>query len=389
MRRSTPRGRVSEANHQRLLLLNETASYRVEELLSQLGVGFRRQGKMLVGPCPVHGGAKQDKWQMYPDGHSARGLWYCRSRGCEKVFQRTIAGLVRGVLSRERLGWEPGCKGRLVSMKTAIDYVCRFLGQKWQDLRPDWVSAEKHKFVAEQALFGRTPEVRGDGTSPEQVRARLEIPSKYFLSRGYPADVLTRYLVGEPKSAKPDSPMYRRAVVPVFDNDGRLVVGYTGRSLVERCATCGRWHEGDCPPERDAAQPRYAKWRNHGFHKEHHLYNFWAAKAAIRETGTVILVEGPGDVWALEAGGVKNAVGLFGVTLNDPQQVLLERSGAMNVILLLDSDWAGAAGLEEIRRALCRGFNVTAPKLTKKDVGAYAPTEVREYLLPLLEMTKR
>jgi hypothetical protein len=369
----------------RLTLLNELVSYKVDDLLDRLGVRLRRQGKKLAGACPVHGGGRQDAFNLYPEGHTMPGVWVCRSRGCHKVFKQTLVGFTRGVLSQQE-GWEPGGKKPPVPMSKAIAFVCEVVGQKWDAIKADAAAAERKRFVSEVTTYrGYVPQVK-EGWDVRDVRKRLECPSPYFLGRGFSAEILDRFSVGDALIGDSQSPMYRRAVVPVFDKQGR-VVGTTGRSLLPPCSSCGRHHDpaDGCPAEECRRLPQFAKWRNTpGFAKEHHLFNFWGARPAIQKRGKVALVEGPPDVLKLVQAGCENAVALFGVDLNDPQLVLLEMSGAMEVVLLLDPDKGGDAGTETVAETLRRsGFRVSIPRFDEEP-GDMSDERVRQDILPLL-----
>jgi hypothetical protein len=271
-------------------------------------------------------------------------------------------------------------------MTEVIQYLCGFVGQSWDSLKADLVAAEKRRFVADMAVLGRAVETRSEGWDPKVARDRLSIPSQYFLKRGCSREVLERYLVGESRATDPGAEMYQRAVVPIFDREGRRVVGGTGRSVWECCARCRLWHnpEEGCPSGA-TSEARSTKWRHsRGFPVEHTLYNWWAAREPIRTLGRVVLVEGPLDVLKLEMAGVRNSVALFGVNLSDPQQVLLEGSGAHTVIPLLDSDPAGAAGRANLIKELRRSFRVRAVELPGKDPGDMTAEQIRAELIPLI-----
>ena len=82
--------------------IKNMACANIEELLSELGVDSRRNGKMLVGPCPVHEGDNLSAWNLYPEGEEVRGYWVCRTHHCEKkkgqngklLYGSTIIGFV-------------------------------------------------------------------------------------------------------------------------------------------------------------------------------------------------------------------------------------------------------------------------------------------------------
>jgi 5S rRNA maturation endonuclease (ribonuclease M5) len=367
------------------------ASLRMDELLSQLGVKVRRTGRLLAGRCPVHGGNNPGAFNIYPDGHSVRGNWRCNTHHCEKVFRPSLLGFVRGVISHEELGWSGRQADKTVPFQKAVDYLCEFLGTKLKDIKVDLSEVEKRRFVSSVESLNAGAKAAQKGWPRVTVRGRLEIPSRYYMSRGYAADVLDKYDVGLNKSDDPANPMCGRIIVPIFDPDYQTVVGVTGRSIHPRCETCGAHHAtGTCPPNPDDA--RFAKWRNNqGFLKHRHLYNYWFAKKSIRETRAVVVVEGPGDVWRLVEAGIHNVVALFGVSLDDSQQVLLEASGAMDVILLLDKDGAGKKAVEEIKKLLGRSFRVHAPTWESdgKDIGEMPVPDVRAKIVPIIDSLSR
>jgi 5S rRNA maturation endonuclease (ribonuclease M5) len=347
---------------------------RAADLLASLGADLRPVGKSLLGPCPLHGGDRADALCVYTDGHTAPGLWCCRTRGCEAKWGRSLVSLARGLLSL--------AAGREVTRDAAARYACAFAGADWDSLKGDAEAEARRQFAAADRPAGDP----GEGWDPAAVRARLRVPSPYFVGRGFLASTLESFGVGEATAG----PLAGRAVAPVLDPAGRLVAGAAGRSTWPRCppeSGCGRWHDPaeGCPTADRARLPEYAKWRNTaGFRREFHLYNFARALPAVNATKAVVLVEGPGDVWRLAEGGVTNAVALMGVTLADPQQALLEGTHAMAVVVLTDADGAGEHAHAEIRKKLGRGFRLSFPKTRLKDAGSYSAEEVKNELAPAL-----
>ena len=91
------------------------------------------------------------------------------------------------------------------------------------------------------------------------------------------------------------------------------------------------------------------KWLNSkGFNSGACLYNYWNAKDHISETSTAILVEGQGDVWRLDEAGIYNVVGMFGCSLGGQQRLILERSGALKLVVMTDADEAGQKARDKI-----------------------------------------
>lgn len=356
----------------RLNALTDLVSTDIDRLFAELGIEARRRGKRYVGPCPVHNSDNPTSFHFYPEGSRVRGIWRCLTRDCHLQHKETLIGLVRAVLSTQ--------SGRNVSFWDAVHWVCRFAGVSYNDITVDISGHERRAFIGAMELLA--PQMEEPRSTPiADIASRLTIPSPYFLSRGYSQEVLKRYLVGEPREENPRSPFHRRAVVPVFSEDGRGIIGYTGRSLFAQCKDCHRWHGGTCPSQEYRHGPRYAKWRHSdNLPVRETLYNLHSARHEIRRTGKVVLVEGPGDVWRLEEAGLHNAVAVFGKTLEDPQQVLLEKLGVTTVVLMLDADEAGRAGNKEIIEILRTVFHLRIVSPPRKDVGEMSEEEVRRFL---------
>lgn len=361
--------------------LQDLVADKIDELIYEMGLSLTKNAKMYIGCCPIHGGDRRDALRLYRDGHSTKGNWVCYTRHCENQFKASIIGFVRGVLSHQQHGWS-GPSDKTVSFSDTLNYICSFLGIKLRDVKGEPETREKRQFTARMKAMLASPLARSSiALSREVVRQHLIFPAQYYLSRGYSAEVLERFDVGLYRHQGRE--LSNRVVVPVYDDDGVAVIGFTGRSIFERCETCGFYHESKAScPKTYAEQIGAAKWRNHpkDFNVHSGLYNFWAAKQAIRDTGTIFLVEGQGEVWRLAEAGESRVCGLYGCKLSDEQQVVLERSGAMNVIAILNNDRAGEEGREDIQRRLCRSYRVKCPKPPKNDLGDLSVTDVRSFL---------
>lgn len=366
---------------------------RLDELLNELGVTLFKSKRMYYGSCPIHGGDNPGAINLYHEGDTRPGFWKCNTRKCETHFKKTIIGFVRGVLSQQRFDWshlprqEEREKQPTVTWKDTVDWCCRFLGTDINGIAVDYGEMEKRRFAADVNALTRKPQQERQGLTRVAVRQHLQIPAAYFVGRGWSPELLDRYDVGfypgtVDKQGRP-LPLANRVAVPVYDNEYKVVAGFTGRSVFDACPSCSRWHHPDeaCPDKGDrAAWTRTAKWYNHNFSKESYLYNFWFAKRHIREAGVVVVVEGPGDVWRLEEAGIHVGVALFGVHLSDEQQVMLEMSGALNVVVLTNNDEAGESGRLELKQRLGRSFRLHFPQLSAKDLGEMTVPQVKEQI---------
>ncbi len=177
------------------------------------------------------------------------------------------------------------------------------------------------------------------GYAPDSWDALL----KHMLSKGVAeADLVTLGLVVENDRGRRYDRFRDRIVFPIKDALGR-VVGFSGRILEE-------------------GTPKYLNSpESEVFRKSELLYGLDRARASIRETGEVVVVEGYTDVMALHQVGETNAVAALGATLTTEQADALERLDARTVYLAFDADEAGQrAILSGLDQAVGRKLAVRA-----------------------------
>lgn len=368
-------------DYAKMNVLAQLVCYRLDDLLEKLEIDLRRSGKMYIGCCPVHNGDNYSALNLYPEGDSVPGVWRCNTRHCERVFEKTIIGFVRGVLSQRYFGWS--CDkpdDNKAPFPKVLKWLCTFVEKDWNDIKIDARTAELNRFASQIQTFKELT-AKNTGIPRKCVREHLQIPAEYYLQRGYKSETLDYFDVG--LCHKAGKEMFGRVVVPIYDNAGQLMVGCTARSVHRQCASCGLYHsaESKCPDKSDSKW--YSKWRHSG-NTGSALYNWWNAKQHIRDSACAVLVEGPGDVWRLHEAGVKNAVGMFGADLTDEQQIILERSGAMKLYIVRDNDAAGEISEGKLRDLLCRSYKVRFIVPSAKDVGEMTPEQVKREIVPCL-----
>jgi DNA primase len=114
-----------------------------------------------------------------------------------------------------------------------------------------------------------------------------------------------------------------RVIFPIHNRAGK-VIAFAGRIL------------GD-------GQPKYLNSpESKLFNKSRILYNLHQAKASIRKTRQIVLLEGYGDVISSWEAGVHNGVATMGTSLTE-QHIALMKSLADEIILSYDGDRAGQA----------------------------------------------
>lgn len=133
-----------------------------------------------------------------------------------------------------------------------------------------------------------------------------------------------------------------RLMIPLCDMRGDIV-GFTGRAM------------------RKEDEPKYLNSPESFLYKKGEvLFGLSLAKQAIRETGTVILVEGNLDVIASHKAGVKNIVASSGTALTESQLLLIKRF-TNHLLFCFDQDKAGF-------QAAIRGMRLAREKEFRLDV---------------------
>lgn len=316
-------------------------------MLNKLNIEYIEYPNRYSFSCPIHGGDNPEGCSIFTDGHSSKGNWQCWTHHCEDDYTNNIFGFIRGVLSTKRK--------RNVSLRETESFCLHILENGIQ------IEQEVNSDIDIFSIFTKKPIVNNTNFTRDQIRSKLEIPSKYFVDRGFSEQILDTFDVG--LCLEKNRPMFGRAVVPVYDIDYKYV-GCVGRSINENMKP---------------------KWLHSKGFKKSVLYGLNIAKRKILETQCAILVEGQGDVWRMHEAGFTQTVGIFGSSLVDDQLLLLESSGALNLIILTDYDEAGEKAASQIMKKCGRRFNYYRPTISKKDVGDMSIKEIKEELLPQLE----
>lgn len=357
---------------------------KIELLFEALGIDdIKLNGKMYVGNCPIHNGDNKTAFNLYPDGDYYRGNWKCRTHQCEKIFKGSIIGFVRGVLSTKKKHWEKDGDD-MVSFKETINFINSFLGDDISDVKISKKDIEKKNFARTiQNLVISDQESNSSKVTRHTVRQLLQIPADYFVQRGFSKDILDKYDVGLCLTSGKE--MCGRAVVPIYDNDNKFVIGCSGRSIHNMCEECNSFHDPkmNCPDQDD--RWKFSKWKHSkDFKSQNYLYNYWNAKKYISESHKVVIVESPGNVWKLEEAGIHNSVAIFGSNLSDRQKIILDGSGAMTIIVVMDSDDAGRKAAELINTKCRNTYNIVNVSISKPDVAEMTLEEINKEIKVLI-----
>jgi 5S rRNA maturation endonuclease (ribonuclease M5) len=367
-------------------MLCDATCERIEDLLDYFQLEYKHNNSSMVSMCcPIHNGDNPSALNIYHEGDNYRGNWKCRTHGCEKIFKSSIIGFIRGIISAQKYHWTND-GDQTCSFKEAIDFATKFVGKSLDQYHLDKNTQEKKQFAQIVQKVTDKPDLSNLKITKAQARSLLHIPAKYYIDRGYSAEVLNKYDVG--LCDRPNKEMTNRVVAPIYDYSGDFVIGCTGRSVFDKCQKCSLYHPTDesCPKE---YVWQYSKWKHSsGLKTQNCLYNIWFAKEHIQNTNTVILVESPGNVWRLEENGIHNSVAIFGTTLSDRQKIILDSSGAMHMIVIMDNDPAGKAATEKIIEKCNRTYQIHVPAISKNDIGDMSSQEIDQEIKKFMETIK-
>jgi len=351
---------------------------RIEELLDHFDLEYRLSSKMIMMKCPIHDGDNPSALNLYYEGDQYRGNWICHTHGCEKVFRNSILGFLRGVLSKQKLDWSQD-NDQVISFEETLQFAIDFTQCNISNIQINPVEKNKTNFTNMVKTFNDSVHKHQTKIDPSLLKRNLTIPARYYIDRGYTPEVLNKYDVGVCNT--PGKAMYQRVVVPIYDTDHQYVIGCTGRSIFKQCSQCKKYHHHNdqCPDSSNLW--KYSKWKHsNGFKADSSLYNYWFAKKHILSSNTIILVESPGNVWRLEEAGFHNSVGLFGSALSEKQKSIIDGSGAMNIILLMDNDKAGNLATQQIVQKCDRTYNIYTPSFDNEDIAEMSVKEIQKML---------
>lgn len=363
----------SNFDQNKLKVLCDNLCDKIDELLDSFNLEYKTNNKFISMKCPIHDGDNTGALNLYHTGDSYRGNWICRTHGCEKIFKGSILGFIRGIISNIKYNWNK-YGDQTCSFDEAVDYATKFLHISLKDITISRVSKDKINFVNSTKILIPEISTSPTGINRNAVISHLNIPSKYFLSRGFSSNILIKYDIGD--CIADNKEMTGRAVVPIYDINHELMIGCSGRSINNKCPTCKSYHQYECP-EKDNLW-KYSKWKHSsGFKTQQCLYNYWYAKDIINECKSIIIVESPGNVWKLEENNIHNSVAIFGTSLSDKQKTLLDMSGAMELVIIMDSDDAGQKARDQIYQKCHRTYNIKNIFISKNDIADMTSEEIK------------
>ena len=367
-------------DYAKLRALSKLAAGYIDQIYEYFGIRKSYTNEILIkSVCPIHGGDNPSALNMYYNG-DYKIHYKCRTHQCEEIFGNSFIQFIRGALSKFNYNWESE-GDKEATFTEAVDFLLKFLDQDFSALNTENVNIEKMQFGG---LVNSLSSNKGKtlGITQDQYREKVQVPCQYYLDRKFSREVLEEYDVGYCDNKY--KPMYQRAVVPIYDNDHKFIVGCTGRSIFPKCKECNNHHE-------QGKKCRHSpKWlHSKGFQKEKWLYNYWKAKDYILDSGVAILVESPGNVWKLAEAGIHNVVAIFGTAFNNDQKHLLDESGALSIVCLMDNDEAGLKAAEKIEKQCSMLYRLYFPNFDSNDIAELNVDVITSDIKPWIDKAQR
>ena len=362
-------------NEVEIARIQEEACNRIAEVFDALGIDYTERHDYLQAACPVHKGDNQRA--MFWAIQSSH--WQCKTNNCHRDPitgpSTSVFGLVRGTMANKT--------GKPWTFNNAVKFVAQALGISIYQDSATAQDIEIAKILKQNRKRRKRPDI--DGIPLSEMVSKLKPDTTYYPERGVSPEIIAKYHISFCDTE--GKYFYKRAFFPVLDGTGKYIMGWSGRSIYGQCGECKMYHHPrrhSCPDKKGSGV--YAKWRHsEGFRGESLLYNYWYAKPFISKTGTAILCEGPGDVWAYEMAGIHNTVAMLGSSMSRQQRLLLQNAGALTLICTLDNDDAGKKASERIKQNLQHYFRIfcVTPD-TVNDIGDMLPDDLADKMTPLL-----
>lgn len=328
---------------------------RAEDIFSSLGMEVEVLGDNIYCCCPAHEGSDNPRAFSFSKD---KGIWKCWTRDCQHQYRNDIFGVIRGYLSKQ--------SGIDVGFSEALKWSCNFLNVKKSSSKTiikDKV--EEDSFSKLVSTINTNIDINKE-YKPIELDQCINLPSSYFMSRGFKAETLEHFGVGDcyDKSSK----LYDRSIIPIHNDDGSAIIACIARAI------------------KDYKHPKFLITPK-GFDKRYCFYNYHRAIQSIEDTSSVILVEGQSDVWRLYEAGIHNAISLFGRVLSKEQEYKLCKLPLTHVVILLDNDQAGRESKIQIQRQLSRLYKLSFPKIPTKDVGEMSIDQIKKIIFPQIRGT--
>ena len=324
---------------------------RIYDILDYFNIEYYTSGHEIRCSCPIHRGDNPIAWSWL----CTQNIWKCWTKECHQVHGSDIIGLICGI--------------RQCGFVSAVKFLQTFLNKGSK-------RRLKTSKTSEQLISTFTHNKR----TLSEIIPRIKLDDFYYHGRGISKEIIQRYYIGVCDEV--GKKFYKRVYIPILDEYGHFVVGYTARSIYEKCQKCEGFHNPnylDCPDN-----PKiFPKWKHSkGFRKTQYLFNYWFSKHHIKAQKTAIICEGPGDTFSFEQAGIKNSIAVFGKTISEHQRLLLQNAGAERLLLCMDADESGQIAQIKMQRELEYYFQIETILPDGNDFGEMHSDKIKEKFAP-------
>ena len=340
--------------------VRKLAHKNMRRIMKKLNFRGSDYGNRLTGCCPIpHGDGRTPNDN--PNAFSwdfTRQMWQCFSNGCHNQNGSDVFALIQ-------------C-ARSCNFKEAIQWILDAVEHDIDEVK-ELDSAEAKRL--EQVIRKRSQLVKHKRMEDDLMR-HLK-PSTYFKSRGFSDEVIAEFGCGG-EWHKVGTYGENRVIVPVYDPLDGYLIAFTCRLLDD--SLIEPWRPKWCHALNFAAMRKKSSERTdeERFHASSVLYNLHRAKEHMGQPKTIIVVEGPGDVWRMHEAGLENTVACLGTGFGKHHRTLLHKVGCERIVSATDGDDAGQKAKNGMEK-LCRDYftfeSVELP--AGKDPGDHDPSQLR------------
>lgn len=308
-------------------------------------VHLSKQGHYMKGLCPFHS-EKSPSFTVTPEKQIYH-CFGCKAGGNVIHFIMGVESLSYGEAVRQMaeeasipVDWEP-----VSEQQTEQQLEAKALYEAYE------LTAKLYHYILRNTEQGKTAleYLRGRSMNDTVIDSfqlgyapnMRDMLAEFLKKRGFDLPLMER---GGLLSRREETGQYYdkfrdRVMFPIHDQKGRIIA-FGGRAM------------GD-------VQPKYMNSpETMLFNKSRNLYHFHQARAAIRKSKTVVLLEGYADVIKAWEAGVHNGVASMGTSLTREHASLLRRN-AEQAVICYDGDNAGqAAAFKSIDLLEKEGFHV-------------------------------
>lgn len=331
-------------------------------------------GREFVGLCPFHDD-HNPSMRVYPDRQSFR-CWVCQAGG----------DCFTWVMEYDKVEFREALEILARRANVPIPAFSRSAGSVGSDQKAklfealQWAQNVFHETLLNEAYAARALEyLRGRGFSDETIRRwklgfqpddwdwlQRRAENRYSLQTLEAAKLITKNSNGPGYSD-----FFRGRVLFPICNERGQTLSFGGRVLPGGDESRGKYKNG---PESVV------------YHKSRTVYGLHHARETIRETGTIVAVEGYTDCISAHQAGLTNAVATCGTALTD-QHVTTMKRFARKIVLIFDGDDAGRMAAEKaVARFLAQDADLRILTLPAgKDPADFLSEHSADYLRELAD----